>query len=149
MNNTTACPCTEKDCFQRFANCTHVVNLMPNHWLLFIVFWHAPLFNSHFSLLHMIKMHRLEVLSCTFSERCRLHWPASRVDSLWHCLFEGLMKRSSAPLRMAWELVSGLPVSTQPGWGHLMYWTRMGTDGRKGRDGWKRERKKEEKSRWR
>lgn len=35
------------------------------------------------------------------------------------------MKRGSAPLRMAWELVSGLPVSTQPGWGHLMYCMRM------------------------
>lgn len=35
------------------------------------------------------------------------------------------MKRGSAPLRMAWELVSGLPVSTQPGWGRLMYCMRM------------------------
>lgn len=31
----------------------------------------------------------------------------------------------SAPITMAWELVSGLPVSTQPGWEHLMYCVRM------------------------
>lgn len=30
------------------------------------------------------------------------------------------MKGRSAPLRMAWELVSGLPVSTQPDQGRLM-----------------------------
>ena len=35
------------------------------------------------------------------------------------------MKGGSAPLRMAWELVSGMPVSTQPSWGHLMCRMRM------------------------
>lgn len=46
------------------------------------------------------------------------------------------MKGGSAPLRMAWELVSGLPVSTQSGQGRLMHRMKMkgqlgGRDGRK------------------
>lgn len=46
------------------------------------------------------------------------------------------MKGGSAPLRMAWELVSGLPVSTQSGQGRLMRRMKMkgqmgGRDGRK------------------
>lgn len=52
------------------------------------------------------------------------------------------MKGSSAPLTMAWELVSGLPVSIQPAWERLMYHMRMrGQMG--GRKRWMEEREKE------
>lgn len=46
------------------------------------------------------------------------------------------MNGGSAPLRMAWELVSGLPVSTQSRRGHLMHRMRMRGQmgGRDGRD---------------
>lgn len=55
------------------------------------------------------------------------------------------MNGGSAPLRMAWELVSGLPVSTQSRRGHLMHRMRMrGQMG--GRDG--REIKKKKKRRY-
>lgn len=47
----------------------------------------------------------------------------------------GLVKGGSAPLRMAWEPVSGLPVSTHSGRGRLMCHARMkGQTGE--RDGW-------------
>jgi len=116
-----------------------------NYYHVYVFVSFSPSCNICTVFLSTLQMQKLELLWFVIwvsSEQAWLGWPGSRVDLLWHCLFEGLMKGCSAPLRMAWELVSGLPVSRQPSQGRLMYHMRMrGQMG--GRERWmERDRKR-------